>query len=422
MSLMAIAAVLACAFALIAAIPALVVLGEVIAATFAVDPLVASPQRLEPDNSAAGKQRAGKLELGNLEFRNTKLAILMPAHNEQGGIALSVACALAQIQDNDRLLVVADNCSDNTAAIANAAGAVVIERSDSSHRGKGYALDFGIAHLRHDPPDVVLILDADCVIEAGSVKVLVAECLRFNRPVQACYLMSFPADVNDFGSRLAQFAFLVKNRVRPLGLTQLGMPCQLLGTGMAFPWHVIDHAPLATGHIVEDMKLGVDLTTMGFAAQFIDRARVNSTFPLSSDGTASQRKRWEHGHLQVLIGEVPRLLLSAIKRLDLPSLALALDLAVPPLALLAMLQVLAVAATLACYLLTGVVLPLMTALLGLAALLVAVSLAWRRFGRDTISLATLAKAPLYALRKLPVYFGFVAARQTDWVRSRRDHE
>ena len=71
------------------------------------------------------------------------LAVLVPAHDEEEGIAATLAAVLAQLGPHDRLLVVADNCSDATAAVARAAGAEVVERS-SDLRGKGYALAHGI--------------------------------------------------------------------------------------------------------------------------------------------------------------------------------------------------------------------------------------------------------------------------------------
>ncbi len=413
-SILNIVAVLLSVLMLLLVLPAFTVLFEVLAARRAKKIYSAATALSVPQTSAVGTD-AGVT-------KSDRITVLMPAHNEEGGIAASLQSALSQMRPHDQLLVVADNCSDNTAALARAAGADVIERSDPNLRGKGYALDFGVQHLRQNPPSVVLILDADCLLEAGALALLRNHCLRLRRPVQACYLMSFPGGANDFGSRLAQFAFVVKNRVRPLGMAHLGMPCQLLGTGMAFPWEAISRVPLASGHIVEDMKLGVDLTAMGYPATFLQQALVTSAFPLSAEGGASQRKRWEHGHLQVLLTEVPRLLATALSKRHLPSLALALDLAVPPLALLTMIQVLAAALMFGYWLLSGATFPMLIAIAGLAALLLAVTLAWRHFGRDSISLATLAKAPLYALRKLPVYFGFISARQTAWVRSRRDHE
>lgn len=63
--------------------------------------------------------------------------------------------------------MVADNCTDDTARLASAAGAEVIERHDALLRGKGYALDFGVRHLAQQPPDVVIVVDADCQVAEG---------------------------------------------------------------------------------------------------------------------------------------------------------------------------------------------------------------------------------------------------------------
>src|SRR5262252_6431115 len=75
------------------------------------------------------------------------LAVLIPAHDEAGGIAATIRAVIAQLRPCDRLLVVADNCSDDTASVAMSLGAEVIERRDPSLRGKGYALDHGVRHL-----------------------------------------------------------------------------------------------------------------------------------------------------------------------------------------------------------------------------------------------------------------------------------
>ena len=69
----------------------------------------------------------------------------------------------------DRLIVVADNCSDDTRQIATDAGAEVISRDDAERRGKGFAMDFGVRHLTVDPPEVVIFVDADCLPDADSM-------------------------------------------------------------------------------------------------------------------------------------------------------------------------------------------------------------------------------------------------------------
>ncbi len=78
----------------------------------------------------------------------SRVVVLIPAHDESAGILPTLEDVKGQLQPGDRLLVVADNCTDDTAAVAAKAGADVIERRDDLRRGKSYALDFGIRSLR----------------------------------------------------------------------------------------------------------------------------------------------------------------------------------------------------------------------------------------------------------------------------------
>ena len=103
-----------------------------------------------------------------------RLAVLVPAHDEASIIASALRSVIPHLAPDDRLLVVADNCSDDTAAIATKEGAEVIVRSDALRRGKGYALDCGVRHLERDrrgPPDIVVIIDADCQVSDGAIDI-----------------------------------------------------------------------------------------------------------------------------------------------------------------------------------------------------------------------------------------------------------
>src|SRR5262245_4660636 len=91
--------------------------------------------------------------------RRPLIAIVIPAHNEALGIADTLRNITPQLEVRDRLLVVADNCTDDTARIGTAAGAEVLQRFDCERQGKGYALDFGVRHLERNPPEAVLIID-----------------------------------------------------------------------------------------------------------------------------------------------------------------------------------------------------------------------------------------------------------------------
>jgi cellulose synthase/poly-beta-1,6-N-acetylglucosamine synthase-like glycosyltransferase len=348
------------------------------------------------------------------------VAVVIPAHDEGTIIADTLRSIRSQLMRGDRLIVVADNCLDNTAAVAVAEGAEVLNRRDPAHRGKGYALDFAIHHLAAHAPEVVLFIDADCRIDARSIDLLASRCAQTQRPVQALYLMCAPAGAGPL-TRIAEFAWTVKNQVRALGMHRLGLPCQLMGAGMAFPWVCFEAVTLATGHITEDVKLGVELARAGMPPLFCPQARVVSFFPQSEEGLRTQRMRWEHGQLGFALTEVPRLLSQALSVRSAPLICLALDLSVPPLALLLL-------ATVALWVLSALCLhftphaevPFALSTCALLLLTMSVLLAWGRYGRHIVSLGTLVFAGVYAVRKIPLYARFLVNRQAEWVRSKRD--
>lgn len=351
--------------------------------------------------------------------RRPRIGVLVPAHNESSGILATLASLRPQLAAGDRIIVIADNCTDDTAQIAAANGAEVLVRHDTSRRGKGYALAFGVAHLALDAPEVVVIVDADCIVLPHALETISRQSMAQGKPVQALYLMKTPASAGPMAP-IAEFAWVVKNLVRPLGYHQLGQPCQLMGTGMAFPWPVITQVSLASGHIVEDLKMGIELADKGFAPVFCPGALVTSTFPENQEGTQSQRTRWEHGHLGMIASEAPRYFLQALMTRNGALLALVLDLCVPPLALLTLLVLASCALGTAVFAVTGETVVLQFAAVTLLFLGMAILLAWVFFGRQVLTFARLAYAPLYALRKIPLYAKFLVHKQVDWIRSKRD--
>jgi len=100
-----------------------------------------------------------------------RLAVLIPAHDEEGGIEATVRALRSELAPGDRILVVADNCSDRTAAVAAAAGAEVVERRDAERRGKGHALNRAVAAA---DCDVLVLSDANNFYSPDSIRRLVA--------------------------------------------------------------------------------------------------------------------------------------------------------------------------------------------------------------------------------------------------------
>jgi cellulose synthase/poly-beta-1,6-N-acetylglucosamine synthase-like glycosyltransferase len=348
-----------------------------------------------------------------------RVAVIVPAHNESAGLLPTIEDLKAQLRTGDRLLVVADNCVDDTATVAASAGAEVIQRDQPTRMGKGYALDFALKHLSLVPPAIVIIIDADCRIGQGAIDQLAITCAATHRPVQALDLMT-ALDESPINYRVAEFAWRVKNWVRPLGLSAFNLPCQLMGTGMAFPWETICSANLASGSIVEDLKLGLDLARTGCPPLFCPSASVLSHFPSSVEGAKSQRKRWEGGHISMMT-VVPRFLYQAVAHRNFHLLALTLDLAVPPLSLLVILLVgMSFVAVLAVFFGFSATALIISGTCFMA-LLVAIFLSWLKFGRDILPLNAFFSIVSYVFAKLPFYYRLLSGNAAaHWTRADRE--
>jgi cellulose synthase/poly-beta-1,6-N-acetylglucosamine synthase-like glycosyltransferase len=296
-----------------------------------------------------------------------------------------------------------------------------VHRVNRDRRGKGYALDAGVRHIAAsgEPPEVLVIFDADCLAQPDCVTMLASRVADTGRPVQGAYVMAVPPGAPT-GAAVSALAVMVKNFVRPRGLARVGQPCLMTGTGMAFPWDVIRGANLATGNIVEDMQLGLDLTLAGHAPLFCEEARVAGVLPAGVDAARAQRRRWEHGHLGTLLRQAPRLLAAGVMTPRPIALALLLELCVPPLSLLVLLTTFATAlAAIAVPLFHANPLPAILLASGLAWLELCVIASWLRFGRRAMPVASVLGAPAYALSKVPLYATFVRRRETEWVRTER---
>lgn len=352
------------------------------------------------------------------DLENKRVTVLVPAHNEESVIHSTLENLNRELQTKHDLVVIADNCTDRTAEIARDLGATVIKRHDHKLRGKGYALDYGLRYIESKPPDVVVFVDADCIVAPGSIERLSTTALRTQRPVQATYLMEKPK-LSSPKESVSAFAFKVKNLVRPYGLSRLKMPCLLTGTGMAFPIDAIRSVDLANGNLVEDMKLGFDLSIAGYPPLFSPEANVTGILPSQTQAAKTQRTRWEHGHLQTLLTYAPELFKASLRKKRFDLFVTALDLCVPPLSLLVVFWIFVMVLSLFAAVL-GTWIPLTIASTAGCLLIVAIMSSWNCFGRSDLPLMELLTIPMYILLKIPLYLKFLVQPQNSWVRTERD--
>jgi cellulose synthase/poly-beta-1,6-N-acetylglucosamine synthase-like glycosyltransferase len=293
----------------------------------------------------------------------------------------------------------------------------VVERYEPERRGKGYALDAGMQYLRQDPPDVVLVIDADCRLGEGAISTLAGAALSTGRPTQALFRMKTPAESSS-KRRVQEFAWILKNYIRPLGLSKLGLPCQLMGSGMAFPWRAISSVDLASGNLVEDVKLGLDLANKGYGPLFCPSASIESTFPISGAATIDQRRRWEIGSARMLLSGGPRYIWRGLTKGNLHLFVLALDVMVPPLSLLAGLIVMLWLVDLAEAASGDGLAPLLVATSAGALSVGLLVLAWARFGRQVLPAKDVWHLTAYLFEKVWIY-RWRLDQPMQWVRTDR---
>jgi len=345
--------------------------------------------------------------------KRPRIAIVIPAHNEATGIARTLE-SLSDIAGRDgdaSVVVVADNCIDETAAIARSLGARVLERHDDSRRGKGYALDFAFRILGGEGFDAYVVIDADSVADANLLDAVRAHFSAGAEVVQARYTVLNPG--SSPRHRLGELALCAFNCLRPRGRHALGLSAGILGNGFALRQSALDRAPYTATSVVEDLEYHLKLTEHGIRVHFADETTVRGEMPAGGSGQRTQRSRWEGGRLRMLLdhgGELAGRVIGGQVRFLEPLLdLLLLPLAYHTLLLLGLLLLPSIWAN-------------ALGLFGLSVLVVHVLVAARVGGLSGSALLdALLQAPRYLLWKLAMLRSTVRASNTSarWVRTDR---
>jgi cellulose synthase/poly-beta-1,6-N-acetylglucosamine synthase-like glycosyltransferase len=349
--------------------------------------------------------------------RALRFDIIIPAHNEQGGVAGVVASvrAVDWPADRFRVLVVADNCSDATADVAAAAGAEVLVRHDAVLRGKGYALAhaFDISRER-GWADAVVIIDADSRVSPNLLEAIAARMELGEQAVQVHYgVTNIHAS---WRTRLMAIAMGAFHRVRSRGRERLRVSCGIRGNGWAVTHALLRQVPYASFSLTEDIEFGINLGMKGIRVAYADEASCDGEMVSGGANARSQRRRWEAGRMEILRSRTWPLLKHAMRARSLVCFDLAMDLLVLPLSYVALNALLLVAAA---WLLAPAGSHWL--LLGIAccgSLALYVLRGWQLSGAGARGLVDLARAPFFLLWKLAVMFR--GRRTTEWVRTKRE--
>ena len=353
-----------------------------------------------------------------------RFLVLIPAHDEAQGIASTVGnlLALDWPPEQRRVQVIADNCSDDTASRARAAGAEVIERHDRSRRGKGFALEYAFElALKENWADAVLVIDADSIASPQILHACNARMAAGAPAVQVFYGVLNP----DAGwrTRLIAVALAIFHRMRGRAREVLGVSCGLRGNGMCFTVDTLRAVPHQAFSIVEDVEYGIRLGRAGLRVWYADEVEVLGEMVSSEDSARSQRQRWEQGRAQMARRFGFPLLKQAVQKRSGLLLDLALDVLIPPLGTVGVAA--AVAAMLGLLLWYTGFIATTTLALAISPAAVIALLVMRGVVLSGLGLrgwSALASAPAYVLWKLALKFRSGSRPGDEWVRTRREAE
>jgi glycosyltransferase involved in cell wall biosynthesis len=349
-----------------------------------------------------------------------RFRFVVPAHNESNGIADTVASLLSVDYPRElfEVVVVADNCTDDTAERARAAGATVMERNDLEKRGKGYALDHAFSAT---PPEVdaVVVIDADTLVSPNLLHAFAARRERGAVAMQADYAVRNPNA--GWRTRLVAVAFGAFHIVRSRARERLELSCGLRGNGMCFAVSLLGEVPHRAYSVVEDVEYGLRLGEAGHRVWYTDEAHVYGEMVTTSAAANTQRRRWEEGRKALVRENAWRLLRKGLQKPDRVLLDLAVDLLIPPLSTVVV--GLGAGLTAGVGVVVGLGAPGVAAsafATGLGAVGAYVLRGWSVSGTGARGLADLGLSPFYVAWKLALRFKKPPRATSEWVRTQRE--
>jgi 1,2-diacylglycerol 3-beta-glucosyltransferase len=351
--------------------------------------------------------------------RRLRFDIVVPAHNEAAGIAHTIA-NLRQLDwptDLYRIVVVADNCTDATAALASAAGANVIERHDPNLRGKGYALQFAFQRSRVDAwADAIVIVDADSEVTPNLLEAFASRIERGAHALQARYGV-----LNPWGSwrtRLLTVAIGSVDTLRSRARERWRVSCGLRGNGWCATRQLLEQVSYNAFSLTEDLEYGIALGLAGYRVHYASEAEAAQDMTASPQAVRTQRRRWEVGRFRLIRSRTLPLLRAALQLRSAVCLDLAFELLLLPLSYVALgVGILLTSAILATWWHPGFMPWIWFSIACVLTLVAYVMRGWQLSGMGARGLLDLLGAPAFVAWKLLLMLR--RSEPVGWVRTER---
>ncbi|QIA26473.1 glycosyltransferase family 2 protein [Thermaerobacter sp. PB12/4term] len=247
-----------------------------------------------------------------------RFAVLIPAHNEEAVIGPLIESLWRQEYPRHLydVFVIADNCTDGTAAAARAAGARVWQRFDDRRRGKQYAVAYALERIASlgRRYDAVVMFDADNLVQPNFLQVMNDHLAAGEKIIQAYVDAKNPDD--SWVAAAFAFSFWMSNRWRLQARHNWGLCGALAGTGMCIAWEVLERVGWDVNTLTEDLEFSAKALLHGYVTTFARETRIYDEKVTGFVASCRQRVRWARGNVQVMLIHAPRLLWAGLRQLD----------------------------------------------------------------------------------------------------------
>ena len=246
-------------------------------------------------------------------------AVIVAAHNEEQ--------VIGPLVDNLKMLnypnslydvfVIADNCTDNTATIAQKNGALVFERTNHEQKGKGFAMEWMFSKLfkLEKKYDAVAIFDADNLVHPNFLLEMNSKLCKGDKVIQGYLDAKNPHDT--WVSGTFAIAFWVTNHIWHLAKSNIGLSSVLGGTGMCISTDILEEFGWGATCLTEDMEFTMKVLAKGVRTTWAHDAIVYDEKPLTFMQSWRQRKRWAQGHFDIAQRYIPKMIKEGIKQKDI---------------------------------------------------------------------------------------------------------
>ncbi|HEV2696967.1 MAG TPA: glycosyltransferase [Terriglobales bacterium] len=232
-----------------------------------------------------------------------RVAVLIPAYNEEKVIERTIRAALRSSYRNLRVIVIDDGSKDSTLQVARdcfareeAAGRVLILTKPNS--GKAEALNYGLQHVDRSE-EIFVGIDADTVIARDAISLLVPHFV--DPKVGAVAGNAKVGNRVNLWTRWQALEYITSQNFERRALNTLGAVSVVPGAIGA--WRTSAVRALGAYHtdtVAEDADLTMALLRNGYRVEYEDRALAYTEAPVNANGLMRQRFRWSFGILQAV--------------------------------------------------------------------------------------------------------------------------